>query len=127
MREFPEILQGLTWSVWWVEIVGPILIFSPIFRRTVRTICLAAFIALNLGLMLCLELGLLPWAALLINIAFVPGWMWDRLAAIARRSAPPDLHIFYDENCVLCHKVCRLLTIFLMMPGVPVRPAQSDP
>lgn len=127
LSEFSELLQGLTYSIWWLEIAGPILIFSPIFHRTFRTLCLAAFIALNLGLMLCFELGLFPWVSLVMNLAFVPGWMWDRMAAVLRRAAPSDLRIYYDENCVFCHKGCRLLTIFLMLPGVPVQPAQSDP
>ena len=62
-----------------------------------------------------------------MNLAFVPGWMWDRMAGAISRSASPNLRIFYDEDCVFCHKICRLLTIFLMMPGIPIRPAQSDP
>ncbi len=81
LSEFPDFLQGLTFSVWWLEFVGPILIFSPIFHRTLRTLCLAAFITLNLGLFLCLELGLFPLVALVMNLAFVPGWMWDRMGA----------------------------------------------
>ncbi len=127
LRQFPDLLQGLTFSVWWLEIVGPILIFSPIFHRTFRTLCLGAFITLNLGLFLCLELGLFPLVSLVMNLAFVPGWMWDRMAGAIGRSTSPDLRIFYDEDCVFCHKICRLLTIFLMMPGIPIRPAQSDP
>ena len=127
LSEFPEFLQGLTFSVWWLEMVGSILIFSPIFNRTFRTVCLAAFITLNLGLFLSLELGLFPLVSLVMNLAFVPGWMWDRMAAAINRSVSPDLRIYYDEDCVFCHKICRLLTILLMMPGVPIRPAQSDP
>lgn len=127
LSEFPDFLQGLTYSIWWLEIVGPILIFSPIFHRTFRTICLGAFITLNIGLFLCMELGLFPLASLVMNLAFVPGWMWDRLGSAISRSVSKDLRIYYDEDCVFCHKICQLLTVFLMMPRIPIRPAQSDP
>ena len=127
LSEFATFLQGLTYSIWWLEIVGPILIFSPIFHRTFRTLCLGAFITLNVGLFLSMELGLFPLVSLVMNLVFVPGWMWDRVARSISGTTSPDLRIFYDEDCVFCHKICRLLTIFLMMPGVPVRPAQSDP
>jgi predicted DCC family thiol-disulfide oxidoreductase YuxK len=127
LSAFPDALQGITYGVWWLEIVGPVLIFSPIFHRTFRTICLGAFITLNLGMAVFLELGLFPLVSLVMNLVFVPGWMWDRMAAAVSRSRSSDLRIYYDEDCVICHKICRLLTVFLMMPGVPVRPAQSDP
>jgi len=127
LSEFPDFLQGLTYSVWWLEMVGPALIFMPVFHRTFRTVCLAAFLTLNVGLFLCLEMGLYPMAAVVMTLAFVPGWMWDRLAAGMSRPVSPDLRIYYDEGCDVCHKICRLLTVFLMMPRVPIRPAQSDP
>ena len=127
LSQFPEFLQGLTYSIWWIEIVGPILIFSPILHRTLRTLCLVVFIALNVGLFFSMELGLFSLAALVMNLAFVPGWMWDSMGRAINRSLSPNLRIYCDEVCVICHKIWRLLTVFLMMPGVPVRPAQSDP
>jgi len=127
LSQFPEFLQGLTHSIWWVEIVGPILIFSLILHRSLRTLCLAVFITLNVGQYFSMELGLFPLAALVMNLAFVPGWMWDGMERVFIRSISPNLRIYYDEDCVICHKICRLLTVFLMIPGVPVRPAQSDP
>jgi hypothetical protein len=90
LSEFPDFLQGLTFSVWWLECIGPILIFSPFFHRTFRTLCLAAFITLNLGLYLCLELGLFPLVALVMNLAFVPSWMWDRMGDAINRSVSRD-------------------------------------
>ena len=128
LRQFGDLLQGLTWYVWTLEIVGPILIFSPLFSRTLRTAFLAAFVTMHLGFLLCLEIGIFPLVSILMNLAFVPGWMWDRLAATARPAASPaHVVVYYDRDCAFCHKVCRLLTTFLILPGVPIRAAQSDP
>ncbi len=127
-RQFGDLLHGLTWYVWTLEIVGPILIFSPIFSRTLRTVFLVAFMTMHIGFYMCLEIGIFPFVSILMNLAFVPGWMWDRLAAIAQPGmSPANIVVYYDRDCGFCHKVCRLLTTFLFLSRVPIRPAQSDP
>ena len=42
-RQFETIMQGLTYYVWVLELVGPILIFSPIFQRPVRAVLMLLF------------------------------------------------------------------------------------
>ncbi|MBT5454975.1 MAG: DUF393 domain-containing protein [Rhodospirillaceae bacterium] len=127
LREFPSLLQGLTYAVWALELTGPLIIFSPVFHRTFRLVALGGFIALNLGLFLCLEMGLYPLVAILMNLVFLPGWMWDWLGAKVRIVAQDSLVIYYDEGCAFCHKTCRLLTTFLILPDVSIQPAQTDP
>lgn len=127
IREFPDLLQGLTYSVWALELTGPILIFLPIFHRIIRPAVLFAFILMNLGLFLCLENGLFPFVSILMNLVFLPGWVWDRLGKIMPAAARDNLVIYYDEGCAFCHKTARLLTTLLILPGVPIRPAQADP
>lgn len=127
LREFPEILERLTYAVWALELMGPLLIFSPIFHRTFRMTALVAFIALNLGLFISLEAGLFPLVAILMTLVFLPGWTWDWLGKKMQVAARENLVIYYDEGCAFCHKTCRLLTTFLILPGVSIRPAQDDP
>lgn len=126
-RQFPDLLEGLTYYVWALELIGPILIFSPIFHRTLRLAMLVAFVTMHIGFFLCLEIGLFPFVSILMNLVFLPGWVWDALDRKMRPAARRNLTIFYDEGCAFCHKTCRLLTTFLILPGVPIRPAQTDP
>lgn len=126
-RQFPDLLQGLTYYVWMLELVGPLLIFLPIFHRTLRLAMLVAYITMHMGFFLCLEIGLFPFVSILMNLTFVSGWMWDSLDRRMRPAARKSLRIFYDEGCGFCHKTCRLLVTFLILPGVPIRPAQTDP
>ncbi len=77
-RQFPDLLQGLTYYVWVLELIGPILIFSPIFHRSLRLMLLLAFASMHLGFFLCLEIGIFPFVSILMNLTFLQGWVWDR-------------------------------------------------
>ncbi|WP_169054314.1 HTTM domain-containing protein [Nitratireductor sp. XY-223] len=126
-RQFEPLLKILTYYVFWLELVGPILIFSPFFHRTLRVILMCAFITMHLGFMLCLEIGLFPVISIIMNLTFLPGRTWDRLAERAARRRPARLAVWYDRECMFCLKACRALRMFLFLGDTPIRPAQDDP
>ncbi|SMX23254.1 DCC1-like thiol-disulfide oxidoreductase family protein [Boseongicola aestuarii] len=125
-RQFEDLLQGLTYYVWTLELVGPLLIFSPIFHRTLRAMLMACFITMHIGFWLCLEIGLFPLISIIMNLTFMPGWMWD---ALARKLTPKDsakLQIWYDRDCTFCLKISRIIATFLLLDGTRIKPAQSN-
>jgi hypothetical protein len=126
-RQFESLLPGLTYAVWGLELIGPILIFSPLLHRPLRAAIMAAFIALHIGLFLCLEIGIFPLVSIIMNLTFMPGWMWERLAKALRRDAQDGLAIWYDRDCDFCLKTGRLLKSFLFLDPVPLAPAQDAP
>lgn len=123
-RQFEPLLTGLTYYVWILELVGPLLIFSPLLHRPLRLVLIICFVTMHLGFWLCLEIGLFPLISIIMNLAFLPGWVWDRGA----RAAPDagSLTIWYDSDCGFCLKMCRLIVTFLGLRQVPIRPAQGD-
>ena len=125
-RQFEGVLQGLTYYVWTLELVGPILIFSPILHRPLRALLMVAFVTMHIGFLLFLKIGTFPLISIIMVLTFTPGWMWDLLS----RTLPPDrrngLRIWYDEDCDFCLKTARLLRTFLFLSDVPMRPAQDD-
>jgi hypothetical protein len=78
-RQFEGLMQALTYYVWTVELVGPFLIFCPVFHRPLRLLFLCVFVTMHTGFWLCLEIGLFPAVSILMNLTFLPGWVWDRL------------------------------------------------
>ena len=48
-RQFETLLQGLTYYVFVLELVGPILMFSPILHRPLRLFLMLAFMAMHLA------------------------------------------------------------------------------
>ena len=126
-RQFETLMQGLTYYVWALELVGPILIFSPIFHRPVRAALMLLFITMHLGFWLFLEIGLFPFISIFMNLTFLPGWMWDWIEERLRPRAGANLAIWYDQDCGFCLKMCHILKVFLLLPGAQLNPAQQDP
>lgn len=126
-RQFDSLLTGLTYYVYALELVGPILIFSPIFHRTFRTLFMLAFMTMHLSFLLFLEIGFFPFISIIMNLAFLPGWMWDRLASWLPLRSDRPVAIWFDRGCDFCEKTCRLLRVFLVLGDTPIRPAQDDP
>ncbi len=125
-RQFEGLLTGLTFYVYVLELVGPILIFSPLFHRTFRTLLMLAFITMHLGFALFLEIGFFPFISIIMNLTFMPGWMWDRLARLLPARTERPVVMWFDRGCDFCEKTCQILKVFLYLPATPVRPAQDD-
>ncbi len=127
LRQFPAIMQGLTYFVWFLEILAPFLIFSPVLHLPLRLVALVLLTGMHIGFFLCLEIGIFPLVSIASLVAFTPGWVWDRIAAWAHTPKRSGLAIYYDQPCVFCRKVCLILRSFLLPARTPIRPAQDDP
>ncbi|MEX3011538.1 HTTM domain-containing protein [Hoeflea sp. TYP-13] len=125
-RQFEPLMQGLTYYVYFLELVGPFLIFSPIFHRTLRTALMVAFMTMHIGFWAYLEIGLFPVISIIMNLTFLPSWVWDRADGWLARRRVDGLAIWYDKDCSFCLKACRLLRMLLFLGDVPIRPAQQD-
>jgi hypothetical protein len=79
LLHFPSLLSLLTYAVIWFEVLGPLLLFTPVYTGHVRTATVFAFFCLQLGFGLCLALGLFPWISAAAMLPFVPTWAWDKL------------------------------------------------
>jgi predicted DCC family thiol-disulfide oxidoreductase YuxK len=127
LRQFPDLLTLLTYYVWWLELLGPLLIFSPILFLPLRLALMAMFISMHIGFLLCLEIGVFPLISITSLLAFTPGWVWDQLATRLRTPERAGLSIYYDGPCTFCRKVALILRTFLLPRSTPVRPAQDYP
>lgn len=78
-----QILQGMTWQVWWLELVGPLLFFVPWGTFWWRTVQATLFITFHFGLFLNMELGHFPWVAMACWLVVLPSWFWDRPLLLA--------------------------------------------
>ncbi len=87
LRQFPAAMQFLTRASLWLEIVGPLLAFSPLFTKWFRGGVVVTFIAFHVGLGLCLALGLFPVICIVSWLPFVPSEFWEwatRRATVVR-------------------------------------------
>jgi predicted DCC family thiol-disulfide oxidoreductase YuxK len=127
-RDWHGITVPLTHYVWWLEVLGPLLIFSPWFNRAFRYLGVIAFVSLEIGFLLNLKIGLFPFISIATVLLFLPSSFWDSLQKYLftpRRGRAQRLTIYYDQPCSFCEKSCHLLRTFLLLDKAEIRPAQS--
>ncbi len=127
LNEFLPLTKLLSWYVWWLELVGPILIFTPFFLKPVRFVLMLCFMLMHVGFLLCLELGHFPYVSLSSLTVFWGGWIWDALAKRHAQKHPIAPRVYYDRDCGFCIKSVQLFQQFLILPRTPIAPAQDTP
>ncbi|MGI9436776.1 MAG: DCC1-like thiol-disulfide oxidoreductase family protein, partial [Geminicoccaceae bacterium] len=125
LLQLTVILPILTYSVWFLELLGPLLIFSPIYRVPVRMTVMFLFLSMELGFAACLYIGLFPLISMTSILIFLPTEIWDRISRYLRR--PQQVTIYYDQGCDFCRKACLLLRTFLVLGDTEIIPAQTVP
>lgn len=118
----PRVLQGLTWQVWWLERYGPLLFFVPWKTFWWRTLAAAAFVTFHIGSLVTLELGLLPWVAIVCWLVVLPSWFWD---GPAYRLALGTKH--YSSLSELSQRAQALIVRHRKWWGPPLPPARIRP
>jgi predicted DCC family thiol-disulfide oxidoreductase YuxK len=126
LLDFPTLLQWLTYYVWILEIIGPFLLFSPWFFVSLRLNMWIQLVALHLGIVMCLNVGLFPLFNMVSLLLFIPSWFWDRMPLFRQTSERMGLTIYFDGACDFCRKTCLLLKTFLVLPHTLIVPAQED-
>ena len=127
LRDFPGLMHGLTYYTWIIELVGPLLIFSPWFFPFVRFSMLAGLGFLHVGIVASMNVGLFPLFNFVSLLLFLPSSVWDRLTSSLNTPERKGLLIFYDGDCGFCRKICLLFKTFLVLPDARIAPAQEQP
>ena len=92
LLQFPELLKVLTFGTLALEVIAPLVLFSPVFTVPARLAGILAIVGLHLGIALTLSIGIFPLIGITCMVAFLPGWFWD--SALPRlRAALPDLAV----------------------------------
>ena len=127
LLNFPDLLHALSAFVWFLELLGPLLIFTPVFNKPIRLLLMLCFIVMHIGFKLCLEIGHFPYVSLASWTVFIGGWLWDALDRRQRQRQPGSLRIYFDRDCGFCLKSVQLMQQFLILPRAQVAPAQYTP
>ncbi len=128
LRDYPLLLKGLTYYVWGLELIAPLLMFFPLYHVTVRLLGMTLLILMHVGFLLTLVIGLFPFISILSLLAFTPTWLWNRIGERMKTPARTGITLYYDERCKFCRKTCLLIRTFFLAPEVRILPAQaSDP
>lgn len=77
LRQFGSVMKALTHYVWVLELVAPLIVFSPVFHLPLRLIGQVLLITMHIGFALFLFIGLFPAVSISSLLLFTPGAVWD--------------------------------------------------
>lgn len=80
--QFPQVMEVLTFWVYWAELLGPFLFFVPFKNSLFRFLGIALFLSLQTGLLLTMWLGLFPFISIASLLIFIPGTFWKRFGRV---------------------------------------------
>jgi hypothetical protein len=78
LLEYPILLKALTYLAFYLELIGPILLFVPWYQKFFRWLVCIFFIFFHLATLLLLELGIFPYIGLVAWIALLPSDIWNK-------------------------------------------------
>jgi predicted DCC family thiol-disulfide oxidoreductase YuxK len=125
MAQWPGLNALLDRAIGAILLLAPVLILLSGLHRGLRRVGLIALALLQLGAIICLQLGMLPWLALFALAAFVDSGVWDAATRWHQRRHPGPLSIYYDKECRFCASMCLLLREFLILPQASIAAAQD--
>lgn len=118
----------LHWTQRLVSLIGllaPLLLFAPLARRPLRALAVVALALLQLGALICFDLGLTPWVGLIALTPFIGAEFWTHLHSRAASKTP--IRLYHDQHRPRSLRLQRLLREFLILPSAQLLAAQSQP
>lgn len=94
LRRFPAAMRAMAPATVGLELLGPLLVWTPRASGPIRTLVVFAFVGFHLlGLGPALALGTFPWVCAVAWTLFLPTWFWQhlrpRVESTAAESATP--------------------------------------
>ncbi len=102
LRPYPVLLSWLTRGIYWFELIGPLLLFSPFWTTRLRMVAIIAFVLMHAGIGIFMNIGIFTWVAPLSMLGLLPTEVWNKLADRLRTKERLALRIYYDQECLFC-------------------------
>lgn len=97
LYQYPSVMATMTGAVYWLELVGPLLLLAPPRWGWLRLVGIGTFVSFQLGLFLSMRIGLFPLVNMVSLVPFLPPLFWQRfptleraLDRLSRDSRPPE-------------------------------------
>ncbi len=116
----------LSRAITYVLLLAPLLILLSSLHRGLRLAGIIVLALLQIGAIVCLQLGMLPWLALFALAACIDGRVWDGLLQHHLRKHAGPLTIYYDKDCRFCETMCLLMREFMVLPQASILAAQDS-
>lgn len=132
LRSRTALIGALSPMIKWVEIFGPLFALSPVGNAVGRTIAVAIFWTLHLGLHTFQAIGIFQLVGLAAWSVFLPSALWDRLASRASDDRAGRVHqqiepARWSERLALVPLAYLILVMAWTGTGLLVRGTPHNP
>jgi hypothetical protein len=83
LLSYPVLLQGMTWSLLLLEVVGPLFAIQAKWPL-LRVAAVGSLVCFHLMSLFLLELGIFPWVSATAWLLFLPPRFWDLIGTLTR-------------------------------------------
>lgn len=125
LRQFPLVMQALTYIVYVLEAGAIIFLMSPWRTMAIRSIGVILLIMMHIGIGVCMSLGLFPLVDIVALLLFIPSSWWDYIQLYMPKST--QITVYYDDTCFFCTMCIRILRIAFFVPEPNIKPASLTP
>ena len=108
IREFPGFMALLTYGVWYLEVYGIILFFSPWKTAVFRMAGILAFALLQIGFNSGMRLGLFGIISVVVTLGFIPSEFWNtwlpRITSSSLKKLGHDIRTWFEKKLEVFEK-----------------------
>lgn len=115
LLNFPELMVGMTLFVYFIELIGPLLLFTPIFFNKLRIGTCFAFFAVLIGMALCMRLGHFPFIGIAAFILFLPSAFWDWASKKIKIFEYKENYNIYERKNRTYSKIINLVALLFII------------
>lgn len=112
LLNWPGLLRMATLFVYYLELLGPLLLFVPWQNRRIREAAIVLFVAVHLGIAATMNLGLFPWVSILGWVLILPSETLDLLQR--ERAAPFEADVGPRRAGTPAHLAAQVLGAYLL-------------
>ncbi len=121
----PDMQYLMTWGVILFQLAFTLMIYTPIFRNTLRALAIIGAAAMHLGFIIFLQIHMFPYICFCYLILLLPN-NWFNKVLQKRRARLSKIRIYYDPDCGFCRSTALIFREFCLGPTATVEPASND-
>ncbi len=112
---FYDLMIWMTHFVYFTELIGPFLLFIPIFFNKIRIGTCFAFFAVLIGMALSMRLGHFPFIGIAAFVLFLPTAFWDKLSTKIKLLNRKEDYRIYSTNNKSYSTAINLIALFFII------------
>ena len=122
----PALMRGMTHYIWFLELLGPLLLFCPIFTKYIRVIAAVLLMSMHIGIGTNMTVGLFPLLDIVSLTAFLTPWFWDTLLSFLNKFKRFTVIVYYDGECGFCKRSVQIIKTFILLPKTGIFSALNN-